>query len=288
MATFDPDRREIVLRIVYDGAATAGKTANLRSLYATFGHRAQGELYIPAETASGRTLYFDWLELVVGHLDDWPVRCQVLTVPGQFAFAERRYRLLRGIDAVVVVCESTPQGVHAARLAWTFLQRVLASTGNPDLPVVVQANKQDLPGALACSEIAAQLALGRGSRVLPACALHGDGVRVTFLAALDAARDAVRATLRRSGVEALAPPMESAEQLHEAMLRDADGALDPVIALALDEALASVAAREDAPTPPPPAHLARSTAEYVPSPRGPAPPAKDPSRGGRKARRPPE
>ena len=43
-----------------------------------------------------------------------PLRCQLLTVPGQFAFADRRYRLLRGIDAVVMVCESTPNGIRAA------------------------------------------------------------------------------------------------------------------------------------------------------------------------------
>jgi signal recognition particle receptor subunit beta len=240
MATFDRDRREIVLRIVYDGAATAGKTANLRSLHASFGHRAQGELYIPAETATGRTLYFDSLELLTGHVDEWPIRCQLLTVPGQFAFAERRYRLLRGIDAVIVVCESTPRGVQAARGAWTFLERALTSIGNARVPIVVQANKQDLPGALSPAEVEALLVLDPGHRVFPASALQGDGVRVTFLAALDAARDAVRERLRRAGPEALGPPMESAEQLYAAMLREVDIDPDPAVAAALDEALAAL------------------------------------------------
>ena len=236
MATFDRERREIVLRIVYDGAATAGKTANLRSLHASFGHRAQGELFVPAETATGRTLYFDFLELFAGYVDDWPIRCQLLTVPGQFAFAERRYRLLRGIDAVVLVCESTPSGVQTARFAWTFLERALASSGAAGVPIVVQANKQDIPGALSAVEVEDLLVSGRGHRVLAASALHGDGVRATFLVALDAARDAVRERLRSAGPEALGPPMESAADLYESMLADADA--DPAVAAALDEALA--------------------------------------------------
>lgn len=280
MATFDRETREIVLRIVYDGAATAGKTANLRSLHASFGHRAQGTLYTPAETGTGRTLYFDWLELMAGHVDEWPIRCQLVTVPGQFAFAERRYRLLRGIDAAVVVCESTPQGVLAARAAWTFLSGVLAAAGNERIPVVVQANKQDLPGALSPARIAALLALDPKHRVLPARALDGDGVRTTFLAALDAARDVVRAKLRIGGPESLGTPMESAEHLYDAMLREADADPEPGFVAALDGALAAVATDEAPSVPPLPADRPDATAEdprsgppsHLKAPRSCAPP----------------
>jgi hypothetical protein len=239
MATFDRNRQEIVLRIVYDGAATAGKTANLRSLHASFAHRAQGELYTPVETPAGRTLYFDSLNLLTGHVEEWPIRCQLLTVPGQLAFAERRYRLLRGIDAAVIVCESTRRGIQAAHGSWRFLEKALASTGNGQVPVIVQANKQDLPGALSPDEVEAQLGLGRRIRVLPASALHGDGVRTTFLAALDAARDAVRERLGRAGPETLGPPMESAAQLYAAMTGEADTESDPAVAVAVDAALAA-------------------------------------------------
>jgi signal recognition particle receptor subunit beta len=245
MATFDRERREIVLRIVYDGPAHAGKTANLRALHASFPHRAAGEVYVPEATATGRTLYFDWLELAAGHVDDWQLRCQLLTVPGQFVFAERRYRLLRGVDAAVLVCESTARGVQTARYARTFLERVLGATGGSVVPIVVQANKQDLAGSLAPAEIEALLGLGHGRRVLPASALHGDGVRATFLAALDAAREGVREQLRSGGPEALGPPLESAEQLYEAMLREADAAPDAAVAAALDEALDEALASMD-------------------------------------------
>lgn len=221
MAYHDPQRNEIVLRVVYDGLATAGKTTNLRSLHACFESRASGDVRVPAEQA-GRTLYFDWLELMAGHVDDWPLRCQVLTVPGQFAYSERRYRILSEVDAVVSVCDSSPAGVRAARIAWAFLRTVLESTQRADLPVVVQANKQDLPGALSIAELRAALDLAEDIPVFPAQAASGDGVRPTFIAALDRARARVRGVLREHGVERLPPCIDSAEGLHARMVAEAD------------------------------------------------------------------
>lgn len=239
MAYFDRVRREVIVRLVYDGPATAGKTANLRSLHASFGQRATREPYGPEETPTGRTLYFDWLELVVGYVDEWPLRCQIVTVPGQLALAERRFHVLRELDAAVLVCESTPSGVRAGRVAWAFLGKILASTGNAGVPVIVQANKQDLEGALSPADVASALDLDPRYRVLPASALRAEGVRDTFLAALDATRNALRVRLRSEGAEALPPPGLGAEQLHEAMLMGA-GAEDAAMLRALDEALDSI------------------------------------------------
>lgn len=236
MAYFDAERREIVVRIVYDGLATAGKTANLRALYTVYTGRAEGEIVVPAETPAGRTLYFDWLELRAGHIDDWPLRCQLLTVPGQFVFAERRFRLLREIDAVVLVCDSTSKGVEAARIAAIFLGRALGSSGQSDVPVIVQANKQDLPGALSPLDVAARLGLGERRAVIPACATSGDGVRETLITAIREARTRVRELLRRSDPEKLHPPSETAEQLYAALIA-AEDAGDEAAATALDEVL---------------------------------------------------
>lgn len=248
MATFDRERSEVVLRIVYDGAGTAGKTANLRALHASFNHRAQGDVYVPAETNTGRTLYFDAVELQAGYVDDLPLRCEVYSVPGQLALAERRYRLLRDADAVVVVCESTKWGVQAARSAWAFTEKVLIASGNGNVPVVVQASKQDLPGALSPTDVAEMLAFGRARRVMPASAVQGDGVRATFLAALDLAREVVRARLREGGPEALAPPLATSNQLYEAMLVDA-GADAELAAEAIEAMVAVIASGARDPSP---------------------------------------
>jgi hypothetical protein len=230
MAYYDAQRGEIVLRILYDGLATAGKTSTLRALHTAFPHHVEGNVYVPQETSTGRTLFFDWLDLRVGHMDEWPLRCQVLTAPGQFALAERRFRLLQELDAAVLVSESTANGVRAALMAWRFLARVMDASGNTNAPIIIQANKQDLPNALTCDEIRNLLAAERPSEfplsspgirrrivdapVLPTSAISGEGIRLPFIAALDQVRQRLRPILREQGVGALRPLARSAREVY--------------------------------------------------------------------------
>lgn len=244
MAFFDPERKELVIRIVYDGLATVGKTANLRALYSAFSSRSHGDPFTPGETNTGRTLYFDWIELRCGHLDDWPIRCQVLSVPGQLVLAERRFRLLRQTDAAVLVCESTPQGLSAARFAWTFLSTALGATGRPEIPVIIQANKQDAADALQICDIEPEVmhwkvpsSFNSAPRVLvPASAVRGEGVRETFLTALRLARENVRAALGGLPPTTL-PRSDSADALFEALRAAESGPQEAELAQALDATL---------------------------------------------------
>lgn len=239
MARFDAQKGEIVVRIVYDGLATAGKTTNLRALYEAFSHRATGGVYAPAETRTGRTLYFDWLELFVGHLDDWPLRCQILTVPGQFVYAHRRFHLLKEIDGVVLVCESTERGLASGKIALAFLHKALASSGNDAAPIVLQANKQDVAGALAPEAFAAALDF-KPQAVIGAVASTGDGVRPTLLRTLDFVRADVRARLGDRAPEELPRHSESADQLYAALVDSEGSDASAALVDALDTALAEV------------------------------------------------
>ncbi len=236
MAYFDAKTGEVVVRIVYDGLGTAGKTTNLRQLHAAFPSRTQGGLITPSATEAGRTLYFDWLELVVGHIDDVPLRCQILTVPGQFVFAHRRFHLLRDLDGVVLVCDSTEHGVRAGKIAASFLARALDATKGSAVPVVLQANKQDLPGALAAPEVALALPL-RFSAVIGAVAETGEGVRTTLIRALDLARAGVRARLADGAHAALPPCAETAEELYARLLATDGDAHGADLVEALEESL---------------------------------------------------
>lgn len=239
MARFDPSTGEVVLRIVYDGPATAGKSTNVRALHAAYAARARGDVVVPEQISGGRTRWFDWLLLGAGTLDDRPLRVEVLTVPGQLAFASLRFQLLHGADAVVFVCESARSRVRASRVAWSFLRRTLAEMGAVDLPVVLQVNKQDLPGALEPDAVAREIGCD-ASVVLGAHAEGGDGVRVTFQRALDLARNHLRASLRAERVESLPAWSETPERLHAA-LRELEGAaMSPGFETALERALAEV------------------------------------------------
>ncbi len=202
MAFYDDARQAITLRIVYDGLGTAGKTTNIRQIHALFTLARCGDVFVPEEHR-GRTLFFDWLELEVGFLDEHRLRCQILTVPGQFAYVQRRWHLLNAPDAIVAVCDSSPSGVTRARYAMRFLSAMLEAGSCPDVPLLIQANKQDLPGALGAADLARELGLAPDTRVIEAVASQGEGVRETFVRALLAARERVRVQLGLGGLGVL-------------------------------------------------------------------------------------
>ena len=108
MARLTPERDALVIRLVYDGPPRSGKTTSLAAL----GGGMARAVLSPAEEA-GRTLYFDWLEYVGGSFEGLPIRCQVVSVPGQPELAARRFALLSAADAVVFVTDSTPEHLPA-------------------------------------------------------------------------------------------------------------------------------------------------------------------------------
>jgi hypothetical protein len=221
MAFYDPTTDTLIVRVVYDGMGTAGKTTNIDRIWEQFSAARDGEVYTP-EALRGRTLYFDWLELHAGRLEGRWLRCQVVTVPGQFAFAQRRWELLRSPDAIVAVCDSTEDALERSRVGLTLLGRSLAARGLHHCPVVVQANKQDLPRALPPHELAQALELGPSHTIVPASAVTGVGVRKTLMTAIHAATEPLRALLQAGGVGALPQLTESPVQLYERMKQDED------------------------------------------------------------------
>ena len=221
MAIFDRQEDRLVVRVVYDGPELAGKTENLRRLETFFTPRRRSELVTFGETL-GRTTFFDWLQLEGGLVLGHSVRCQLVTVPGHARFEARRLHLIRSADVVVFVCDSTPEGVVDARAPFAQLEAVLAAEaaerGQP-IPLVIQANKQDAPGALSPVEVASALGAPRGTEVVAARAIDGTGVRETVVLAIRAAANLLQETLRSSGVPSLAGAPEQSEDLYAALCR---------------------------------------------------------------------
>jgi signal recognition particle receptor subunit beta len=207
MSVFSREDQRIFVRVVYDGPALAGKTTNLKQLCRFFTTRRRSELFMPEEHG-GRTLFFDWLQLEGGVVGGFGLRCQLLTVPGQRILSWRRRRLVDSADVLVYVCESTAEGVKTAREAIAKL---------PEVPLVVQANKQDLPGALSPAEISAALELPPGVPCVPACAEQGLGVRETAVLAIRAAANLVQRDLLERGIDALSGTLQTSEDLYQAM-----------------------------------------------------------------------
>lgn len=235
MAVFDPGEQRMCVRVVYDGAAGAGKTTNLRKLGDLFAAQRMTEVTSPAEL-NGRTLYFDWMQIATGVVCGFPLICQVISVPGQVAFTERRRHLLASADIVVYVCDSTRSGVDRARHSLDVIAD-LGRSADKVPPIVLQANKQDQVDVFDGPELAA--ALSRPElQVVEAIATEGIGVVDTFVAAVRTIARTLQARMEQDGLRI---PVRPAPAMHQLLAQVARAPIDPFGAaeLLLEEASAA-------------------------------------------------
>jgi signal recognition particle receptor subunit beta len=236
MPIYDPFEQRMVVRIVYDGVACAGKTTNLRQLCTLFAAQRRSKVESPSEL-NGRTLYFDWMQIMAGVVSGFPLLCHIVSVPGQVVLTPRRRYLLSTADVVVYVCESTESSLEAARAGIALYDEIARERGAL-LPLVVQANKQDLVGARDGATLAR--ALGRdGVPVVDGIASDGVGVVDTFVTAVRtvaraiherAERGDLRLDVRRAETAAavlaeVAKQEIDPEWAAEMLLEEAQGAL---------------------------------------------------------------
>ena len=89
--------KEIISKIVYYGPSLSGKTANIEYIDKHTNEASKGKL-ISMKTETDRTLFFDFLPLLLGEVNGFNVRFHLYTVPGQIFYESSRKLLLKGID----------------------------------------------------------------------------------------------------------------------------------------------------------------------------------------------
>ncbi len=216
MPVFDPLLRRLAVRIVYDGPAFAGKTTNIEQICRAVPMMRRTEVFTPG-ALKGRTMFFDWLEIDGPKLGEIDVRVQLLSVPGQAQRSYRRRPLLLSADTVVFVADSTDAGLGESKRSFRLLTRYLRERGEA-VPLVVQANKQDVEGARAPEDVVASLRRGADLPVLGATARDGGGVRETLQAAMKLAIKDVRERVQRHGISAITGTAQTADALFDALL----------------------------------------------------------------------
>ncbi|MCG8456503.1 MAG: GTPase domain-containing protein [Holophagales bacterium] len=204
MACLDPATGQLVVRLIYDGPARSGKTTTVLALAEDLGRTVEDP-----EAYRGRTLFFDRFEYSGGRFDGRPIRCEVLSIPGQPELFARRSELLAGADAVVFVVDSSRHRLRQNLESLMGLEQVIEQLGAPQIPVLLQLNKRDVEDVVSTDELTAwfdhlPIQLSRES-----VAIEGKGVREMFVLAVGAA------AARARKLEALATCREarSAEQL---------------------------------------------------------------------------
>lgn len=219
MALFDPERERIVIRVVYDGPGHAGKTTNLARLCRAFASWRRSDMVSPA-TLGERTQYFDWLEVDGGLLASYPIRAQLLTVPGQRELALRRKFVIERADVVVFVADSQPDSVAESRSFYAELCEQLAGFPN-EVPIVLQANKQDLPGAIKPPALAKAISQGlrAPTQVFGSVATSDQGVKQTLTVALKLGSDLLRKRLGANKIQSIAGSVGDAAGTFAALAR---------------------------------------------------------------------
>jgi hypothetical protein len=174
--------RELNLKIVYYGPASSGKTTNLEQIHSRVDPAHRSEM-VSLKTYEDRTLFFDFLQLEMGKICGLTPKIQLYTVPGQVRYSGVRKLVLRGADGVVFVADSAPTRANANIVSWhDMLSHLVANNLSlQDTPIVLQANKQDLLGALDLKDICCQLEVQEIASY-PAKAILGEGVLDTLKA----------------------------------------------------------------------------------------------------------
>jgi signal recognition particle receptor subunit beta len=150
--------REINAKIVYYGPGLSGKTTNLEKIYDSVPESNRGRM-VSMKTQTDRTLFFDLLPLDLGELSGMKTRFLLYTVPGQVYYNATRKLVLKGVDALVFVADSTPDKMTENRESLTNLEQNLKAYGLDlkTIPWVLQFNKRDLPEALSIDQMNREL-----------------------------------------------------------------------------------------------------------------------------------
>ena len=172
--------REINCKIIYFGAGLSGKTTNVQYVFEHTQQERRGKL-VNLSTENERTLFFDFLPLSVGEVSGFKTRFHLYTIPGQTFYEVSRQFILKGVDGVVFVVDSQAERMEANIESFESLAKSLDHQGYDihKLPLVLQYNKRDVPGAVSVAQLEATFnAMKRP--YFEAVASRGEGVMETL------------------------------------------------------------------------------------------------------------
>jgi hypothetical protein len=180
MASFNLDKKEIDIKIVYCGPALCGKTTNVQRIHQMVAPQQRGEL-VSLATKDDRTLFFDFLSLEPGYVRGFKTRFHIYTVPGQVHYAQTRRAVLTGVDGVVFVIDSQgtklDENVESLKDLGENLRFYKKDITN--FPLVLQYNKRDLPGVMPVDELNTMFNI-LDVPAFESCAISGMGVVETL------------------------------------------------------------------------------------------------------------
>lgn len=148
MAIINFSTRQINCKIVYYGTGLGGKTTNLKYIHSQLSPTTRGEL-ISLATETERTLFFDFLSLDLGTIQNFKTYFSLYTVPGQEEYNASRRLILNGVDGIIFVADSDNLRMQDNLDSLRNMIENLAEYNLTldQVPWVLQYNKRDLSTA---------------------------------------------------------------------------------------------------------------------------------------------
>ncbi len=165
------------LKLVIWGPGASGKTTTLRHLSKSL-HPLLCSDRIEISTSEDHTLLSDYLAFHLP-LETSTILFHIVATTGQRRLLATRELIATGADGVLFVADSQPDIAAENRRSYEELCAYLATT-NRLTPVVVMANKQDLPGCLHPIAVHRHLKAPRKIPIFGTSALYGTNIQQVF------------------------------------------------------------------------------------------------------------
>lgn len=180
MSFINYSTKEINCKVIYVGPGMSGKTTNVQFIYEQTQQDQRGKL-VTLSTENERTLFFDFLPLAIGEVRGYRTRFHLYTIPGQTFYETSRQFILKGVDGIVFVADSQSERMEANIESFEALEKSLERQGYElgKIPLVLQYNKRDMPGAVSVRELEATFNAMRRP-FFEAIASRGQGVMETL------------------------------------------------------------------------------------------------------------
>ena len=179
MSFINYQKKEINFKIVYYGPAQSGKTTSLQYLFDKTRGKSKSELM--RQESNERTLFFDFMPLFLSEVDGFKTRFHLYTVPGQVLYEDSRKLILKGVDGIVFVADSSVDQMESNLRALENLKNNLTeqSINLEKVPIVIQYNKRDLK-SVANLDAMRKLINQLGASDFETVATTGDGIFEAF------------------------------------------------------------------------------------------------------------
>jgi len=180
MSIINPHQKEINCKIVYYGPGLSGKTTSMLALQNKI--KSKKRSLAKEISPHHRTLFFDFLALSSKQkINQYKVKFQVYTVPGQALYEESRKLLLNGVDGIIFVADSRLEYIEDTLRSMNELQLNLSKLGYDihEIPMVIQYNKRDCRTAARVDELS-KLLNPNGFPEFETVAKKGKGVTESF------------------------------------------------------------------------------------------------------------